>query len=283
MDELEQQPDCPLPAHCGPSPAPPDLPPQRVILLGASNLARSGGRVIHVLRTCCGGPVEIFAAHGHGRSYGIRSRVLVRELPGILQSGLWRALDERPPAPTAALVTDIGNDLLYEIPVPTIVDWIDECLRRLERLQARTVMTLLPLMNLESLSPGWFQFFRTLFHPHCRLPFEEVIARAHELNARLIRLAEARGVCTFEPRAEWYGIDPIHLRYRSQVAAWRLIFSTWELPSGAEATGSLHRPGSLTAVRIRVAAPEKRWILGRERSCPQPALTLPDGTTVSLY
>jgi hypothetical protein len=35
------------------------------------------------------------------------------------------------------LVTDIGNDLLYEVPVDRIVDWVDQCLDRLKAINAR--------------------------------------------------------------------------------------------------------------------------------------------------
>ena len=55
---------------------------------------------------------------------------LWRELPGIVECGLWDALAQRPPAPTVALLTDIGNDLLYDVPVPQIVSWVETCLDR---------------------------------------------------------------------------------------------------------------------------------------------------------
>ena len=38
-----------------------------------------------------------------------------------------------PAAATAALVTDIGNDVLYGIPVDTILAWVEECLERIGR------------------------------------------------------------------------------------------------------------------------------------------------------
>ena len=57
--------------------------------------------------------------------------MLGRELPGITTCGLWDALAARPPARTAALVTDVGNDLLYGAPVAAILDWVAECLDRL--------------------------------------------------------------------------------------------------------------------------------------------------------
>src|SRR5947207_14876376 len=85
----------------------------RVVALGASNLTRGLRIVVSTARQTWGPDIEIFGALGHGRSYGADSRVFVRRLPGILQSGLWRDLAARPPVPTRALVTDVGNDILY--------------------------------------------------------------------------------------------------------------------------------------------------------------------------
>jgi len=63
------------------------------------------------------------AALGHGRSYGAHSKFVVRTLPGILQSGLWRHLESLSTVPTRALVTDIGNDILYGFSAEQTLAW----------------------------------------------------------------------------------------------------------------------------------------------------------------
>src|SRR5438270_1664562 len=102
--------------------------PRRVVLLGASNLTRGISTVVETAQAVWGSPLEVLAALGHGRSYGLRSRVFGRELPGITGCGLWGDVAARGPAETAALVTDIGNDLLYGASVPTILGWVAESL-----------------------------------------------------------------------------------------------------------------------------------------------------------
>ena len=84
--------------------------PRRVVALGASNLTRGFPILVSAARASAGPDVEVFAALGLGRSYGMESRVLARTLPGILDSGLWAALAGLPPLPTRAVVTDVGND-----------------------------------------------------------------------------------------------------------------------------------------------------------------------------
>jgi hypothetical protein len=88
----------------------------RIVALGASNLTRGFQTVVATARSMAGPRAEVVAALGHGRSYGMASRLMVRTLPGILQSGLWHQLEVLPPAPTRALVTDVGNDVLYGMP-----------------------------------------------------------------------------------------------------------------------------------------------------------------------
>jgi hypothetical protein len=256
-----------------------DAGPRRVILLGASNLTKAIGPVVEAVRTSWGRPLEVLAALGHGRSYGMTSGIYGRRLPGILQCGLWRDLAQAPPAPTAALVTDIGNDLLYEQPVERIAGWIEQCFDRLAEAQATTVVTLLPLDNLPSITLAKFYFFRTLFVPHSRLALADAIERARAVDDRVERLALDRNFVALRPRADWYGIDPIHIRLRHRRSAWREILSHFP---GGEAV-RVPRATVLQTLYLRTRIPERRRLLGFEQCGSQPSARLRDGTTVAIY
>jgi hypothetical protein len=168
-------------------------PVRRVVLLGASNLTRGISTVVETARLQAGGPIEVLAALGHGRSYGLESSVLGRALPGICGCGLWEALKKESAAPTVALVTDIGNDLLYGAAVSQIVDWVRRCLDRLQQADAQVVITLLPVANLDALTPVAFRLMRTMLFPASRLAPEDARRQAAQLNKRLIRMARQRG------------------------------------------------------------------------------------------
>ena len=255
-------------------------PPQRrVVLLGASNLTRGLATVLDTAARHWGQPLEAFIAAGHGRSYGMHSTVFGRRLSGITQCGLWEALQNRPRLPTAALVTDIGNDLLFHAPVAEIAGWVEQCLDRLAELQSCTAMTLLPLANLAGMTPRRYYALRSILFPRCRLPWECLLQRAHELNERVRSLGQARGIPLIEPRGDWYGVDPIHIRFRSVPAAWREILASWCSGPPPKA-----QPNSWSRwVRLRLLKPEQRWVLGIEQRTRQPAATLADGTTISMY
>lgn len=252
----------------------------RVVILGASNVSRSIGTLVGLTRDLHPDPLEVLIAAGHGRSYGNWSSILGRSLPSIRCCGLWETLERGPDVPTRALVTDIGNDLLYEQPPEKIAGWVEECLTRLIGRGAQVVLTELPLVNLERLSAARFRFFRTLFVPRCRLTQLELAARARRLNELLLRSAASLGIPTVVPRGDWYGIDPIHIRYRQVRRAWSEVLSQW---NGARNLTSRPRRSLRDALVLRTRLPAERRVGRFTQRHHQPAFRRSDGTTIGFY
>jgi hypothetical protein len=245
----------------------------RVVALGASNLTRGFQTVVSSARVAWGPGVEVVAALGHGRSYGADSRFLVRRLPGILASGLWRNLETAAPLPTRALVTDVGNDILYGFPVEQIVGWVDEALLRLQRYTGDIVLTDLPMASARRLSRAKFRAFTAVVVPACRLSLDQVLERAERVNAGLAALGAQRGVRLFRLDPSWYGFDPIHIR----PALWR---TAWSGILGVERAGERSATESL---RLYLMRPERQWLFGAWRETPQAGVGLPAGGRVWLY
>jgi hypothetical protein len=268
---------------------------QRLVLLGASNLTLGLPLVIDLARAACGGAVDVFTAQGLGRSYGMTSNVLGRTLSGILQSNLWAAIADRPPIPTAALVTDIGNDILYHVDPATIEAWVEQCIERLKPLAESIGMTTLPVCNIEGLGRKRFYFLRTLCFPSCRLSLTQVVDRAYALNERIAALAKRTRVCTIDPQANWYGFDAIHVTPRQWRVAWPIILealpcSARESVAKAESKRSPPRPGvvqtflDILRSGLWMLRPNDcRRLFGIELHARQPAAQLADGTQVSFY
>ncbi|MBC8353241.1 MAG: hypothetical protein H8E66_14685 [Planctomycetes bacterium] len=256
-----------------------ELPNRRVVLLGASNIARSLSIVFDSARNAWGSPLDIVAATGHGRSYGMSSRILGRTLPGILQSGLWDDLATRPPAPTAALLTDIGNDILYGASAEQITRWVERCLKQLKPVAQEITVTQLPLASLEELGSVRFLAMRTILFPKSRLTLKNALNTANELNERVTELAKRYDATVFEPARYWYGIDPIHVKRSHQPHSWQRIFQTWtpnqEVPQA--------RHSLLQWARLRRVRPQSRHLFGFQQQQAQPARRLSDGSIVSLY
>jgi len=255
-------------------------PKRRVVLLGASNLTKGIGTVLETSARVWGGPQQVFAALGHGRSYGRTTRFVGMRLPGIESCDLWQDLAAAEPLPTAALVTDIGNDLLYEEPVERIIEWVSLCLDRLAALEAWTTVTLLPIDNLHALGIARFRVLRSLFFPSSRITLGEVTRRARALNEGVRQLAAERGFATAEHRAAWYGFDPIHIRFLRRGEAWRDILGGWTNADEVHAPG---RHAIARTIYLRTRTPAQRRLLWLEQRGRKPSARFADGTSVSIY
>jgi hypothetical protein len=253
-------------------------PALRVVLLGASNLKISLPVLLSGIRQRAGGPVETLVACGHGRSYGTWSRFLfVRRLPGIADCGLWRELDERrPPRRTLALVTDVGNDLVYGAGAREIAGWVEACLDQLARHRAEVVLTLLPLARLAALSPWQMRLAVSLLFPGRPAPWPGLLERARELDELLRRMGRQHGARLVEPEAAWYSLDPIHLRRSVRTQVWDGVFSH-AFPDGGAAQPGAARP------RLPLLGAAELRLFGIPLRTPQPAVRLDDGTTIALF
>lgn len=251
-----------------------------VVLLGASNLARGVSTVVDTARQICVGPVDIYTALGHGRSYGQSSSVLGRRLPGILQSGIWSDLAAREHQQVLALVTDIGNDLLFGAPVETIAGWVEECLERLAALDAKIVVTSLPIETLNKLTVARFRLFRSLLFPQNRYDLATALEHAAQLNAAVERIGKRRNAHLVAPSPAWYGFDPIHLK----LSVWRHAWPTILAPLNPRPNRSPIVHGSLTRwLYLRTRTPAQRSLFGWRQGRLQPSARLSDGTTIAAY
>lgn len=240
---------------------------ERFVLLGASNLTLAFPMLLEALGRRHAEPVDVFAAHGHGRSFGNWNRVFVRSLPGIVECGIWESLDQSPEtASTRALITDVGNDILYNAPVDDILAWVERCLQRLSALESETVVTLLPLDRVGRLTVSQFVLVRTLLFPSCRLDYQTVVDRAAALNNGLLDLAGRFHAATVSPLPEWYGWDPIHIRRGLRAEAWSTYLEHWH----AETPLELRSPSLFNQLGTWCRPPAERRLLGIFQTAAQP-------------
>jgi hypothetical protein len=254
-------------------------PTQRIVLLGASNLQRGMSTVIETAWHVWGSPLDVLAACGHGRSYGMTSRVLGRSLPGIVACGLWDELAERTPLPTAALLTDVGNDIVYGADADQIRSWLVTCVERLVPVCQTIVITGLPLSSLRTLS-GWrFRLLRSLLFPCSHLALEPALECAAQVDVQLRMVARQYGAAFVSPLEPWYGWDPIHIRMRYWPRAWSYILGAWK----PEAEHTAARGSWLRSIKLHAQRPLQRSLFGIQQRRAQPSCKLSDHSAISLY
>ena len=252
-------------------------PIERLIVLGASNVRRGLASLIEAGRQVYPQLREVWLAAGHGRSYGGPSSIPGRTLPGIIDCRLWADWDSAKPLPTQALLTDIGNDLLYEVPVETIARWVNECCERCSRHDAKLVITLLPARNLAQLSTWRYKFFKNLFFPKCRLDLVEISARVHLLNDRLVEIARHHHASIAEFDPAWYAFDPIHPRRALLHKIWSQFLNRSAIPERFARLPRVER------IRMALHAPAERKLVGLTMRRAQPCFKLISGPSIALY
>jgi len=226
------------------------------------------------------GPVDFLIAAGHGRSFGVDSSILTRRLPGILPSALWDALSARPPLPTYALITDLGNDIFYNQSSASLSLWLTHIITRLQSARARTLLTSLPIENALRITPAQYALVRRLFYPNCSLTLKAALTIAQEFDQVARACARSHSLPLIPLPARWYGWDPLHIQSRYWGEAWATIFAPWSSSGGAvvRTTPSMRR-----AVYLKSRVPDSRIILGIRQRKRQPCGRLPDGSIMSMF
>ena len=252
---------------------------RRAVLIGASNLTRGMATSLKTVQAMIPAPTEMLVAAGLGRSYGLTSRILGRSLPSILSCGLWKQLEHNPALPTVALLTDVGNDLLYGASVEQLVGWVETCLQRLQPFCETIVLARLPLDRLNRLGHLKFAIMRRLLFPGSRLTLEQTLTRAADVDQQLVTLAKKYNVSTVQPSLQWYGFDPIHIRRKYYETAWAYLLKDWE--PNKELSGA--RTSWFQRCYFRCQRPRQRHLLGRLQMRKQPSVFFTDGSTVSFY
>ncbi|MCE9629412.1 MAG: hypothetical protein K8S94_01650 [Planctomycetia bacterium] len=253
----------------------PSRPP--IVVLGASNVSRGLVRLAAISRARTGGAADLFVAAGHGRSYGVNSRVALRRLPSILGCGLWRGLDRERAATgesTAplAVVTDIGNDLLYGFAVDQVAAWVRESVRRLVDHGAMIAITRLPLASIAGVGPFRYRALRTCYVPGCRLTLDDMKSTAERLDDAVVAIAGDFGATLVEQPGDWYGLDAIHVRRRRLDDFWHRVCGAWGLPEVAAPA----RPSFRDWARLGTKSAEVRSVARVMRFTPQPVVQRPD-------
>ncbi len=250
----------------------------RFVLLGASNLTLSLRLTIHLMQQRFGRPSEVLTALGHGRAYGTFTHMLWRGLPGIADCELWRQLDLAETHPTYALITDIGNDILYGLPPEQILRTLEWCIHQLRKHAAQIVVTNLPMASIESLSERRYIFFRNIFYPSCQLSKDETISRAQVVHSGLLSMAAQRHFKLYEQGSDWFGLDGIHVNYWQRKAYYQDILS--QFPDSGKKPEAVEDEQEFLLTWQRRPEFAYKTLLGRTSHCPQPSGKLPDGSLV---
>ena len=239
-----------------------------IVVIGASNVTFSLPVIWSTLRQSLADPFRLIVAAGHGRSFGLPNTFLGRTLPSILECDLWESLTQLKPASVHAIVTDVGNDLLYGADSVQTMHWVTETISRLEANAANIVVTGLPVGTLKDMSARRFEFFRRIMFPHSTLTFEAALDESETLHHQLLRTEDKDLVSTATPAEKWYGLDPIHIRRHCRREAWQQYLSMC-IPDT-----KINHCGLIPDWSVWKGAAKRRWKRSQLLTSQQPTQTI---------
>ncbi len=272
---------------------PEQRPPACVVLLGASNLSLALPQAMrHAVSRLPDRRLSLYVAHGPGRSYGIDAGLAGVRFTGLSGCGLFRALEEEMESQEQtegwALLTDVGNDILYRSGVDAILSWAGEIVERLRKGGLKVGVTSLPIASIKAL-PSWkYRLIRPLLFPFRPMPREEVLRQVDLLEEGLADIVASQGARLLPTRAEWYGADHIHLRKRCRAEATRAWLDGLLLTPDARKEKEDTAPEAsnrlrVSNLRLRFHRPAEYAWFCRKRRRPQKGLRLTENARLYCY
>jgi len=199
--------------------------PYLFIFLGASNLARGYGALADCLIHCLSpDPVEILHALGPGRGYSAEGGIFNITYPPIGSSGILESAKRRKEKArkVIALITDIGNDIMYGVPAPEITACLGTLLQKLNALEAEVFIHPIPLDFSKDVSERQFRILRSIFYPHSRIDYLKAKEAVALVNGFLRDRAGGR-IHLLPSAKDFCGVDKIHYSIFRSHKAWSRV------------------------------------------------------------
>lgn len=193
--------------------------------MGASNLARGYSALVNCLTRCLHPhPVEVLHAMGPGRGYCAKGGVFNVVYSPIGISGILNAARERAQnaRQVTALITDIGNDIMYNVPVTEIISCLGSLMRELNAMDAEVFVNPIPLEIEEDVSKLQFRILRAVFFPHSPVGYSEAADAVREINRFLQESAGGR-IHLLPSAKDFHGADKIHYSMLHSHKAWSQV------------------------------------------------------------
>lgn len=190
--------------------------------MGASNLARGYSALVDCLSQCLHPQaIEVLHAMGPGRGYFAQGGVFNVSYAPIVLSGVLDAARKRQPhvQKTLALITDIGNDIMYNVAPEKIIACVKSVVQELEAMDADVFIHPIPMDIMEDVTERQFGVLRKVFFPRSPVTHSGAASAVQKINEFLRALAGGR-IHLLPGAKEHCGVDKIHYSVFRSHKAW---------------------------------------------------------------
>ena len=195
------------------------------IFLGASNLARSFYGLKRCITRCLfPRPVSFIHAMGPGRGYISQGGIFNAIYSPILYCDILKAAYNRRKInqQVVALITDIGNDIMYGVPVEEIIGGLQSLFDTLTGFEASIFVTSIPVDLKKDIGGFYFRILRRVFFPNSPVEHYQV-SEAIEIINKFIIQSLNKNITAINEMKQFCGIDKIHYSLFKSRLAWSHI------------------------------------------------------------
>lgn len=204
------------------------------ILLGASNLARSFHGLKYCIERCILPRTATFLhAMGPGRGYVSPGGILNASYSPIINSGIFEAARNKKikKQKVVALITDIGNDIMYNISPDKIIDSLQHIFNVLDTIETKIVITAIPVDLENDISEFQFQILQKIYFPKSSVKYFQVSNSIKAINQFILKTPNQK-ITVMNDMKRFAGIDKIHYSILKSPLAWSHIAEKLTAPLG---------------------------------------------------
>jgi len=195
--------------------------------MGASNLARGYSMLTHHLSECLEkNKTEFLNALGPGRGFCARGGIFNITYPPIQDCRIIESAEKKSKEAlhTVALLTDIGNDLMYGVSADTLIASLDIMIKEILKLDADIFLTSIHVNLQKDISSTIFLVLKFLLYPSSKVNYEEMNLSILQINDYLEdKVSENERVHLITGLEAFAGLDKIHYSLLKMHTAWSAV------------------------------------------------------------
>lgn len=221
------------------------------VFLGASNLARGHYALANCLkRSLYPRPVQFLFAHGPGRGYLAWGGFLRKVYSPIRSSGIFSAARANK-CQVVALLTDIGNDIMYNVSPWDITACLEKIITQLQEFNAIILTTPIPSSLENKLNQFSFFCLRSILYPRSKVRYKEAVEGMRQIN-KFLKNSVSENLHLFSGLEEFSGSDRIHYSLWRGHLAWSRIAAQILQVLGSDSKSRIGFPEMLASYTINM-------------------------------
>jgi hypothetical protein len=199
----------------------PTKPKIHFILLGASNLARARYGLNQYFKKSFPNLISTSIASGPGRAYSASGGIFGINYSPLKASPIFNLGQEKSSnySLTIALICDIGNDIMYGVPIQKLIQDLENSIRDLSGFCSHIFTIPIPCKKIETLRHWQINALKRILFPKCQLSPEKIISSIQtvnqllsEINTPKFTLLKTMDDCIGWDRAH-YDISKMHIAW----------------------------------------------------------------------